>query len=203
MPLLAALPLPAADPAALWAALTAAGRGLNGAVQVVVVRGEGADFFAGTAVNGPSDEPPAAAIGWLRRPDLITIAAISGRASGPGLDVALACDLRVVADDAQLSPSGSVGGTAALGELMGYPRALEFIVTGRAISGQRAAAVGLANLSVRPDTLHVAVDELAAAILRSPGEVATVAKAVLMQSAADRLSVAAELASGLRLANQS
>ena len=49
-----------------------------------------------------------AAIDWLSRPDVITVASVSGRVTGAGLDVALACDLRVVADDAQLAPSRSV-----------------------------------------------------------------------------------------------
>ena len=122
--------LPDASAPALWEALTAAGRGLTGATRVVVVRGEAADFFDGAAVDGSSDEPPpVAAMQWLGRPDVITIAAVSGRATGAGLDVALACDLRVVADDAQLAPSRSVGSVVRLGELMGYSPALAFLVT--------------------------------------------------------------------------
>ena len=111
---------------------------------------------------------------WLGRPDLITVAVITGRAAGAGLDVALACDLRVVADDAQLAPSGSVGGVARLGELMGYSRALEFLVTGaedlRAGRGGRSA---WRISSVEPQMLDEAVADLVAAVLRTPREVAT------------------------------
>jgi enoyl-CoA hydratase/carnithine racemase len=192
--------LPAGATPALWAALTAAGRSLTGAVRVVVLRGEAADFFAGAAIDDADDEPPAAAIEWLGRPDLIAIAAISGRATGPGFDVALACDLRVVADDAELAPSRSAAGTARLGELMGYPQALALLLTGEVISGDQAVASGLANLSVESRKLDVAVADMVATVLRTPREVATVAKAVLRESAVDRRRSADELVAGLRLA---
>ena len=145
--------LPASRPPELWEALAAAGRRLTGAVRVVVVRGEGVDFFDGAAVLRRSDdEPPrSAAIEWLGRPDLITVAAISGRAPGAGFDVALACDLRIVADDAQLAASRSVGGIARLGELMGYSRALAFVLGGAADlrSGGRCERPGESVSGVR------------------------------------------------------
>ena len=192
--------LPRGGAPALWDALTAAGRSLTGATRVVVLRGEGSDFVDGAATDRSSDEPPTDAIEWLTRPDLITIASVSGRATGAELDAALACDLRIVADDAQLAPSRSVSCVARLGELMGYSRALEFIVTGAAISGRLAVTVGLANLSVQPEMLDAAVAEMVATVLRTPREVATVAKAVLRESAADRHRRAGELVAGIALA---
>lgn len=192
--------LPGRGTTALWEVLIEAGRNLTGATRLVVVRGEAADFFVGAAADGPADEPPVAAIDWLGRPDLITVAAITGRAAGAGLDVALACDLRVVADDAQLAPSSTVGGVARLGELMGYSRALAFVVTGTAISGRDAVTCGLANLSVESKKLDAAVADFVTAVLRTPREVATVAKAVLIESAARRRRLADQFASGLRLA---
>ncbi len=83
---------------------------------------------------------------------------------------------------------------------MGYSRALEFVVTGAAISGQQAVATGLANLSVGPEMLDATVAEMAATVLRTPREVATVAKAVLKESAADRHRRAGDLAFGIALA---
>jgi enoyl-CoA hydratase/carnithine racemase len=197
--------LPSRSTSALWAALTAAGRSVTGAVRVVVLRAEAADFFDGAPVDGldvdgPDDEPPAAATEWLGSPDLITVAAINGRAVGAGLDVALACDLRVVADDAQLAPSRSVGSVVRLGELMGYPRALAFLLAGGVMPGREAVASGLANLSVAPAKLDAAVAELVATVLSTPREVATVAKAALRESAPDRRRLAAELVAGIRLA---
>lgn len=195
--------LPAGSSRALWNALTTAGRSLTGATQVVVLRGKGADFFDGLAVDageGPPAEPPRAAIDWLGRPDLITIAAISGRATGAGLDVALACDLRLAAHDAELAPSRSVAGTALLGELMGRPRALALVVTGQAIPGWQAAETGLVNLSVESPMLDAAVADMVATVLRTPREVATVGKAVLVAASSNRRRIADELAAGIRLA---
>jgi hypothetical protein len=189
--------LPGSSSAEVWDRLTAVGRDLAGATRVVVLR---ADAVLLHGSQGAVDEPPPAAIDWLGRPDLITVAAISGRLTEVGLDVALACDLRIVADDAQLSPSRSVGGIARLGELMGSPPALAFVLAGEPISGRQAAAGGLANLSVAPERLDAAVAEMVATVLRAPREVATIAKAVLVDSAADRRRVAADLIAGLRLA---
>lgn len=195
--------VPRSDSDALWDALTAAGRDLTGATRVVVLHGEGGDFVDGAAADDLSDEPdepPRAAIEWLARPDVITIASLSGRVTGAVLDAALVCDLRIVADDAQLSSSRSVGGIARLGDLMGYSRALEFVVGDAAISGRQAVAIGLANLSVPPDMLDAAVAEMVATVLRTPREVATVAKAVLIESVPDRRRKASQLVEGLRLA---
>jgi enoyl-CoA hydratase/carnithine racemase len=195
--------LPRSGAAVLWDALAAAGRELTGATRVVVLRGEGGDFVDDVTANGSCDEPdepPRAATEWLSRPNVITIAAVSGRVTGAVLDAALACDLRIVADDAQLSASRSVGSIARLGELMGSSRALEFVVGDAAISGRQAVALGLANLSVPPDMLDAAVAEMVATVLRTPREVATVAKAALIESAAERRRKVSELVEGLGLA---
>jgi enoyl-CoA hydratase/carnithine racemase len=192
--------VPRSGSADLWDALTAAGRGLTGATRVVVLRAEAGDYIDGVSADGSSEEPPTAAIEWLSRPDVISIASVSGRLAGAGLDAALACDLRIVADDAELSPSRSVSGLMRLGELMGYSRALEFVVTGTAISGQQAVTAGLANLSVGAAMLDATVAQLTATVLRTPREVATAAKAVLSASAADRHRLAGDLASGIALA---
>jgi len=215
------LRLPATREDALWATLADAGRNLSGAVRLVVVRGAGADFFDGSAgsVAGPPHgltalptAPTASdAIGWLRRPDLVTVAAVSGRATGAGLDVAMACDLRVVADDAQLAASAvnddpehglglGIDTVARLGDVLGYSRALEFIATTRGVSGRQAAALGLANVAVGPAELDAAVEELIDGVLKTSRTTVTTAKAVLAAADADRRRRAADLAAGLRLA---
>ena len=85
----------------------------------------------------------------LRQP---TIAAVSGNAYGGGLEIALACDLRIVADDAALGLTetgiGTLpgwGGTGRLRELIGVGRAKEMIFTGEQLTADRALAWGLAN----------------------------------------------------------
>ena len=204
--------LPRSGSAGVWDALIAAGRSLTGATRVVLLRAESSvllraedgDFSDGAAASSSFedsfDEPPTAAVDWLRRPDVISIASMSGRVAGAGFDAALACDLRVVSDDAQLTPSRSASGLLRLGELMGYSRALEFVVTGAVISGRQAVAAGLANLSVGPDMLDATVAKMIEGVLRTPREVATVAKAVLQEPGADRRRLADDLALGIALA---
>lgn len=90
-----------------------------------------------------------AQLAGLRQP---TIAAVSGNAYGGGLELALACDLRIVADDATLGLTevgiGTLpgwGGTGRLRDLIGPGRAKEMIFTGEPLTADRALAWGLAN----------------------------------------------------------
>ena len=85
----------------------------------------------------------------LRQP---AIAAVSGNAYGGGLELALACDLRIVADEAILGFTevgiGTLpgwGGTGRLRDLIGAGRAKEMIFTGEPLTADRALAWGLAN----------------------------------------------------------
>ena len=85
----------------------------------------------------------------LRQP---TIAAVTGNAYGGGFELALACDLRIVADDATLGLTevgiGTLpgwGGTGRLRDLVGAGRAKELIFTGEPLTAERALAWGVAN----------------------------------------------------------
>jgi enoyl-CoA hydratase len=85
----------------------------------------------------------------LRQP---TIAAVSGNAYGGGFELALACDLRILADDATLGLTevgiGTLpgwGGTGRLRDLVGAGRAKELIFTAEPLSAERALAWGVAN----------------------------------------------------------
>jgi enoyl-CoA hydratase len=97
----------------------------------------------------------------LRQP---TIAAVSGNAYGGGFELALACDLRVVADDATLGLTevniGALpgwGGTGRLRDLVGAGRAKELIFTGEPLTAERALAWGIANqLTPRADVIPAA-----------------------------------------------
>ncbi|WP_328325317.1 MULTISPECIES: enoyl-CoA hydratase/isomerase family protein [unclassified Streptomyces] len=196
---------------ALWRALTEAGRSLPGSVRVVVLRGEGKSFSAGLdrqafTPEGFDGEPSfldlargddasldaaiaeyQEAFTWWRRTDLITIAAVQGHAIGAGFQLALACDLRVVADDVQFAMrETSLGlvpdltGTHPLVGLVGYARALEICATGRFVHADEAIRTGLANLAVPAEELDGTVTDLAAALLAAPRDAVIETKALLL-----------------------
>ncbi|MFI6658464.1 enoyl-CoA hydratase/isomerase family protein [Streptomyces sp. NPDC050523] len=195
---------------AMWRTLAEAGRVLPGSVRVVVLRAEGQSFSAGLdrqmftpeGIEGEptfidlarsSDGELDASIAefqdgftWWRRSDLVSIAAVQGHAIGAGFQLALACDLRVVADDVQFAMrETSLGlvpdltGTHPLVELVGYARALEICITGRLVQAEEAVSTGLANLAVPADQLDGAVHDLASAILAAPRDAVIETKALI------------------------
>ncbi|MFF4544557.1 enoyl-CoA hydratase/isomerase family protein [Streptomyces sp. NPDC001435] len=195
---------------ALWRALAEAGRLLPGSVRVVVLRGEGKSFSAGLdrqmfTPEGIPGEPTFTDIArrddaaldatiaeyqegftWWRRNDIVSIAAVQGHAIGAGFQLALACDLRVVADDVQFAMrETSLGivpdltGTHPLVELVGYARALEICATGRFVHAEEAVGSGLANLAVPAGELDGAVRDLASALLAAPRDAVVETKALL------------------------
>ncbi|MFE2477455.1 enoyl-CoA hydratase/isomerase family protein [Streptomyces sp. NRRL F-2747] len=195
---------------ALWRALAEAGRSLPGTVRVVVLRGEGKSFSAGLdrqafTPEGFEGEPSfldlargsdelldstiaeyQEAFTWWRRNDIVSIAAVQGHAIGAGFQLALACDLRVVADDVQFAMRETslglvpdLAGTQPLTSLVGYARALEICATGRFVHAEEAERVGLANLVVPADELDAAVQDLTTALLSPPRDAVIETKALL------------------------
>ena len=127
---------------------------------------------------------------WLRRPGIVSIAAVQGHAIGAGCQLALACDLRVLTEDAQLRlPEPTLGlvpdltGTSNLVELVGYSRAMEICLTGRPGRRRRGARHG-AGQRRRPagEQLDDAVAQLTTALL-APPVAASRATAALVRSA--------------------
>ncbi|MGY1692792.1 enoyl-CoA hydratase/isomerase family protein [Geodermatophilus sp. SYSU D01105] len=183
---------------ATWAALAAVGESLDDDVRVVVVRGAGRAFSAGLDRTLFSTDPgtagglgelarlPAeetqerirryqAGFRWLRAPGIVSVAAVQGHAIGAGAQLALACDLRVLTEDAALRlPEATLGlvpdltGTSTLVELVGYSRALEICLTGRPVRAEEARAIGLANAVVPAEDLDTAVAALVAALTAPP-----------------------------------
>jgi enoyl-CoA hydratase/carnithine racemase len=97
------------------------------------------------------------------------IAAINGPAIGAGLCVALACDVRIVAGDArlglnftQLGLHPGMGATWTLPRLVGSAHAAEILFAGKPLTGEQAAAIGLANRAVAADEVLPAARTLAA-----------------------------------------
>jgi len=100
---------------------------------------------------------------------------VQGHAIGAGFQLALACDLRVVADDVafamretSLGLVPDLAGTSPLVRSVGYARALEICATGRFVGAQEAVAIGLAAVAVPGDQLDATVGELADAVLNAP-----------------------------------
>jgi enoyl-CoA hydratase/carnithine racemase len=199
---------------AMWRALAEVGRLVPGTTRVVVLRAEGISFSAGldrqaftpegidgepslpTLARGSDAELNAAiaryqqAFTWWRRNDVVSIAAVQGHAIGAGFQLALACDLRVCADDVQFAMRETsfglvpdLAGTKPLVELIGYARALEICATGRFVYAEEAERTGLANAVVACDELDAAVSDLAAALLDAPRDAVIETKALLRGAA--------------------
>jgi enoyl-CoA hydratase len=105
------------------------------------------------------------------------IAAIAGYAVAGGLELALWCDLRVLEEDAVLGVFCRRwgvplidGGTVRLPRLIGLSRALDLILTGRAVDAQEALAMGLANRVVPHGEARRAAEALAHELARLPQE---------------------------------
>lgn len=103
------------------------------------------------------------------------IAAIAGHAVAGGLELALWCDLRVMEDDAVLGVFCRRwgvplidGGTARLPLVVGLGRALDLVLTGRAVYASEALAMGLVNRLVAPGTARSEAEALAAEIAAHP-----------------------------------
>jgi enoyl-CoA hydratase len=103
------------------------------------------------------------------------IAAVSGHAVAGGLELALWCDLRVVDEDAVMGVFCRRwgvplidGGTVRLPRIVGHGRALDLILTGRAVKAEEALAMGLANRVVPRGTARAAAEALAAELARLP-----------------------------------
>lgn len=100
--------------------------------------------------------------------EIPTIAAMQGHAIGGGLGLALVCDLRVANREARyganfvrLGLHPGMATTYLLPRLLGVPRAVELLLTGRIIDGAEAAEVGLANHAVEPERVLDKARELA------------------------------------------
>ena len=146
-------------------------------IRVVVLTAQGDNFCRGwdadvLAGEGPSRLPdqgdPFASLAELPRP---VVCAIQGEALSAGLELALACDVRVAAEDARLGlpetklglvPMG--GGTQRLARLVGRGKALEMILTGEPVDAQEALRIGLVSAVAPRDKLAAEAEAIAGRI---------------------------------------
>ena len=181
-------------------------------VRVVVIAGAGRAFCSGYDL---SEAAPATAWDWrdvLARDVEATlavwscpkpvIAQVHGYALAGGLELAMACDLIVAADDAQLGEPeirfGSAPVTLLMPFLIGQKWTRELLLTGDLISAAEAERIGLVNRVVPGDRLVGAVDELAEKLARVPPDVMAPTK-LMLNRAMDAAGFAAAVEMGLDL----
>lgn len=207
-----------------WRTLARIGDALPPDVRIVVIRGDGPSFSAGIDLRMfspegvPGEEPVLRPGGgpdelerdievlqrgytWLRRPEIVSIAAVHGHAIGAGFQLALACDLRIVADDVRfcmkepaLGLVPDLTGTKPLVDIVGLPRAIELCLTARTILADEARELGIAQQVVAGAELDSALAGLTAALLQVDARAAVATKRLLTQAPLNTLEqqIAAE-----------
>jgi enoyl-CoA hydratase/carnithine racemase len=177
-------------------------------VHCVVVRGAGPMFSSGMDVGALADlaaapEPLCAfrrecLEAWNLAEEMLkpTICQIHGACIGGAMELALACDLRVIEPDAvigipetRIGLIPDVGGSSRLPQVVGLGRAKELVMTGKLIGGEEAERIGLANRVGGEEATQALVDELLACAPVAVG----LAKRVLDASARPALSTTLEL----------
>jgi enoyl-CoA hydratase len=181
-------------------------------VRVLAIAGAGRAFCAGYDL---SEEAPPTAYAWreilgrdiaatlaiwsCRKP---VIAQVHGYALAGGLELAMACDLIVAADDAQLGEPeirfGSAPVTLLMPFLIGQKKTRELLMTGDLIDAAEAHRIGLVNRVVPLDRLAEEVDSLADRLARVPPDVMAPTK-LMLNRAMDAAGFAAAIEMGLDL----
>ncbi len=155
----------------------------NPHVRVLILTGEGRTFMAGADIAEMNTAPGDAGRAFSQRgqrcmarlsrfEQAVTIAAINGPALGGGCEVALACDLRIMSNEATIGfPEVKLGlipgwgGTQRTFALVGGAMARRLLFTGQALHGPEAVSAGLVSESVAPSELMTTVENLAKQIL--------------------------------------
>jgi enoyl-CoA hydratase/carnithine racemase len=180
----------------MWQELADLGAALlaDETLRCLVVAGEGPSFSAGIDLveglagmvaewtEGPLDEDTleaglaaAGTFRWIPELGCPSVAAVRGHAYGAGLQLALACDFRVFANDAKVGLTETrygilpdMGATVRLPRIVGESRARELILLGEVIDAPEALRIGLANRVVDERELESAAAELAARLAAQP-----------------------------------
>ena len=164
--------------------------GADETVKTLVLTGTGKAFCTGGDLVGhPSfeKEDPGAVLRkqyvWegnhlpvvLQKMEKPVIAAVNGIAAGAGMDLALACDIRMVSDQAKFTEifvraglMNDMGGSWTLPRIVGLGKALELILTGDTIDAQEALRIGLANHVIPHEELMPKTMELANRFAKGP-----------------------------------
>ncbi len=166
------------DPGVKCVVLTGAGRGFcaGGDVKGMAARGDGTvgDNTIDGAIHRQRVNQRATA-GKLFKMPKPTIAALPGAAAGAGLSLALACDLRIMANEAIMTTafakvgfSGDYGGTYFLTQLVGSAKARELYYLSSRVSAEEALRLGLANWICPAEQLAEKTREIALGLANGP-----------------------------------
>ncbi len=153
-------------------------------VRVVMITGEGPSFCAGADLKERAQMPEEevarfvskirSTFGMLQEMPKPVIALINGGAFGGGLEMALACDIRIAAEGATMGLTETslgiipgAGGTQRLPRVVGVAKAKELIFTARRVDAREAYALGMVNLVVPKDRLLAAGWEMAERIAKN------------------------------------
>jgi 2-(1,2-epoxy-1,2-dihydrophenyl)acetyl-CoA isomerase len=174
-------------------------------VRAVVLTGAGRAFCAGDDLKGMDD----AATPFRPLPDPVeqyvrgegrwpmvvhrlralskpVIGRINGHAHGAGFNLALACDMRVMADSATLAvpfvQRGLATGTSLLQQFVGIGKTLEWAMRGATLTSAEAERWGLVSMVVADEALDAATDELVAELSAGPTKVIGLTKAAVVRS---------------------
>jgi 2-(1,2-epoxy-1,2-dihydrophenyl)acetyl-CoA isomerase len=181
-------------------------------IRAVLVRGDGPSFCAGIDVTllgqlaGTRGARLRSFIRTAQRPfltlaqmDKPSVAAVQGHALGAGFQLALACDLRVCAEDVRLALLEvrfglipDLGGLHRLSRLIGPARTKELVWTGRTVDPEEAERLGLANRVVPPETLAKEGEALAREVAASPPIPVSLTKSLIGRAAETSLETALE-----------
>jgi 2-(1,2-epoxy-1,2-dihydrophenyl)acetyl-CoA isomerase len=184
----------------ILAALVEAGK--NEQVRAIVITGTGKGFCAGGDLNYMASlretnnlaglrtllESGKQIVTQIRAIEKPVIAMINGAAAGAGLNLALACDIRIAAETAKFSQAFTKvglhpdwGGTFFLPRLIGSAAACEMIFTGDVIDAQTALQLGLVNQVVAQEELANATQTLVEKLVARPPRAIALAKRAIYQ----------------------
>ena len=162
--------------------------------RLVTITGDGDDFSVGRTALNDTGEPLSTQMARLRVADAVAglpvpvLAELNGDATGQGLEMALAADLRIVAETASLAlwePSQPAmpwdGGTQRLPRLVGPAWALDLALTGRRITADEALRIGLVNRVAPQEELEKATRQFEEQVLSSAPIAARYAKEAVRQ----------------------
>lgn len=182
----------------------------RGKARVVLLCGTGRAFCAGAdlkqrkgmdlparlAHNASINE----AVNALAAARFVTIAVLNGVALGGGLEMALACDLRIAATGISLGLTESrigafpgAGGTQRLSRLVGTSRSLQMMLTAEPVSSEYAASIGLVNELAAPEALSFRAHEMAQLLASRSGNAQAAIKRLVYEG------IELPLADGLRM----